>query len=238
MSDNNDPVVNLYQRLPRDEPSALIDARIRKQAKIQLHSSKSRKVVRWFSTAALLMLSLGVVLRIFQETPVQDELMTPDRFDAEPVLMSPAQMIPEERVLEEKPAARKKQQQQIEKLEKSSVINSTRTGVIKQSPNETKTAIDLPAKASTRSMPEVPQGFLLDGMAGSSDASESSLNDKIQYGPEQRQKALNTNWCGEPELANEYNRDIWEQKIKGVLAQQDTFKAACLTQLMNKRFNE
>jgi len=71
--DNDEKISRLYQQIDKAAPSELLDARIRQAARQQVPGKRKSHLLGWLSTAALLVISVGLVLRVMQEAPVEQD---------------------------------------------------------------------------------------------------------------------------------------------------------------------
>jgi len=71
--ENDEKISRLYQQIDKEQPSELLDARIRQAAREQAPGKRKSHLLGWLSTAALLVISIGLVLRVMQEAPVEPD---------------------------------------------------------------------------------------------------------------------------------------------------------------------
>ena len=74
MNHDDEQLSRLYSKLTKAEPSQMVDARIHRAAQKAGNAERKKFFTRWVSVAAVLVLSVGVVLRVVEETPVKQDL--------------------------------------------------------------------------------------------------------------------------------------------------------------------
>lgn len=87
--ENDEKISGLYQQIEKEQPSELLDARIRQAARKHAPVKSKSKMIGWLSTAALLVLSVGLVLRVMQEAPVTQDFVEQSDISQQPSIPAP-----------------------------------------------------------------------------------------------------------------------------------------------------
>jgi len=215
----DDRIAELYQEIPKARPSEILDARIRQEARKQLKTGKSHSL-RWLSVAALMVLSVGVVLRIIEEVPVEQSLeesleimdmeagavlkeegqaaIRADAFGVEDEKMKKAA----EPLMDAAPVARMKRQQMPAAVEPAA------------------TARKAPTAPTAPTAPIAPE-------PGFSGAIQAESVD-VLFLPE--------NYCGMEQLRGVVDKQVLEAIFQKLLDENRLQQAECLKKLMNKNF--
>jgi hypothetical protein len=214
-------VSELYQRIPKAEPSQILDERIKQQARRQLRQGKPITSYRWLSVAALIVLSVGVVLRIIDEVPVEQsleenlEIMEMDAAPVKPVMKEESKAV----IRADGVAV------QAEKMKKAAqpVMNAAPVARMKVQ------QIPVPVESATvAAEPEV---------SGASQAEYDleSLSDSIAR---KEQQFLPENYCGMEELRGVKDIKILQEILDKLLSENRLQQAECLKKLMNRDLPE
>ncbi len=216
--DRDDKISRLYQQMDKASPSALLDARIKKAAHQQVHRSRGIQPLRWLSAAALIVLSVGVVLRVMQEVPVKNDLdetgLSIESMQDEASLPVPRQSTPQikQEVLREKavkPA--EKRQSAPAAVQSMSALKS--------------------ADYAEQALKKYSKDDLVE---------EQDLEDEIRQSaadsvtvPVLKEKMFSVeNWCGQPDLESEKSQQVWLARIAQLNQEKRAEQAQCLEQLM------
>lgn len=214
----DDKITGLYEKMPKASPSEMLDARIRQQARRQLKTGRNYSL-RWLSVAALMVLSVGVVLRIIDEVPVEQsleeslEIMEMD-MDQE---MDAAAIMKEEGTVED------------EKIKKAAKPLTDAAPVARmkrqQIPAAVESAVMAPI-APIRMEPELSGAIQAESAMESS--SDSLTTDEKLYRPE--------NYCGMEQLRGAVDKQVLEAIIQKLLNENRLQQAECVEKLMNQNF--
>lgn len=204
----DDKIAELYQKIPKARPSEILDARIRQEARRQLRHGKTIHSYRWLSVAALIVLSVGVVLRIIDEVPVEQSLEESlEMMDAAPVLKEESKSIirpdsnfAKKRAMDDAPKPRMKVQQ-------------------------------LAAPASRPLSEPVSEAEVSAGIQAEFDT--EAVSDEMTL----MQKAyLPDNYCGMEELRKSYDAEKWKAIVNKLISENQLDQAECLKKLMQEHF--
>jgi len=214
---NSDEKISaLYQKIEKKLPSEMVDARVKKLARDKVGTNnksviKSWSNLRWLSSAAVIVLSVGVILKIVQQEPVsknlsdeiiQQSLIKPmpaktvkDDASMQDSLLerdfAPRVINEEEVFLESEPLEKKETRQLFEKHK--SKLSIRRDEVVKKRFQAKPKAAELPmAPAMMSSEPLMDGATML----------------------EQGKDDLMTNWCGQKDLIDELDKVVWQERIK------------------------
>ena len=214
---NNDEKISaLYQRIEKKLPSEMLDARIKKLARDNVDTNnksvtKSRSNLRWLSLAAVIVLSVGVILKVVQQEPVgknlsddilQQSLISPmpattakdDQEVQGAVLesdLAPAMMNEEEMSFGTVRLEKKENRQLLEKKKLKESVERKKVSKKKAQEKSKKTYLPM-APAIMSSEPLMDETTMLDQGKGD----------------------LMTNWCGQKDLIDELDKVVWQERIK------------------------
>ena len=237
MSHEDEQLSRLYKKLNRHEPSEMIDARIRKEARLhhkKLHSSSSFSWIspQWLSVAAVLVLSVALVLRVVDEVPLQknmDQMLQP----AEEFIES--RSLPDDEKQRESLADRvesdmEKQLKPVEPVEP--VESGGATAPIIQA--EVQTAIEEHRKRTPISSPvSSPVHSPAKLKFYSSDQADGVPNAKTVPKAELKSVKL----CGLKDFSRESDRQQWLERIKQLRAANRIEEADCLQKAFLQEFS-
>jgi len=203
MKDPIDQSINeLYRKIPREQPSGMTDARIKNMARKHILPKPAFRVQnwQWLSVAAVMVLSVGVVLRVIQQEP------SAPAFDE--LLEETASISVQQSSKAEKPRA-----------EKESVgtkaLSSPVQGMMAPSPARL----------------EKKQKFLPMEDAVSP-ANRVAPQAEAMY--QQDKDALAESPCGQHDLQEVEDRQLWQARIEQLYHQGKNDQAQCLEQLMQQ----
>ena len=217
----DEKIKQLYQSMEKDSPSEILDARIKKAARRQVGKSGYQLTMRWVSVAALLVLSVGVVLRVIQESPID----------------KPLEIQLEESAIEALPQADQDMPQQLpQKRQKAKVIEMEAAA-----PELTTPQSSLPA--SPRAV--APS---LGGMAEFSDQADEAApavmskqfmqERKLELKQSQPELFTKEQWCGQSDLEGIEDKQVWLKRLSELQAQDKLLQAECLKQFIAELFGE
>ena len=221
--DSDNRVEQLYQKLHKQEPSTILDARIKHAARQPLKRKSGIMTLRWLSAAALLVLSVGVVLRVVQETPVKQDLdeasvqmEMPERSDMPTVdemqATAPAALAPKA-LSREKSGLSLSEPQRMQEKE----FSATKSQVAEDA---------IPAKAKKE---RVEQEQSIEYKSTVAESVSGYLMD---------QPLLDTgNWCGQADLAQQHDRQVWLNRISRLKMENRLAEAQCVELLMVRYFS-
>jgi hypothetical protein len=207
-------ITELYKQIPRENPSEILDARIKLEARRQLKRGTTIRSYQWMSVAALVVLSVGVVLRVLDEAPVEQSV-------EENIEMLDKAVILKE---EQKSFIRHDSDSMVvpgkmKKAIEPTVGNMASSAVKVQTP----AAAAVPAATTTFSAAmkaDMEREIVADQMA----------KQEVFYHPE--------NMCGINELSGIDDRTTWEKAVEKLRSEKKFGQAECLQKLMKLRLLE
>ena len=222
MSLDDEQLTNLYKKIDKAEPSSMVDARIRRTAQKAGNAERNKLFTRWVSVAAVLVLSVGVVLRVVQETPVKQ--------DFEEQVMSP---LPVEE------AVRSEDKQEVQGL------NETRQKAKEQADlmemETTESLRDDSPESLQSSAPRVLQKKVAPAVAApptdmmlEKDAIEAELAEPAKMGAS-RFSTVAEAWCGQDDLAGVEDRQQWIERMEQLKQLDMMDQVNCIQQLLNQQ---
>ena len=213
--DSDDKITRLYQGMAKASPSALLDARIKKMAHQQMHRGRGIQPLRWLSAAALIVLSVGVVLRVVQEVPVKNDLdeigvsLEPMKDEAEMSMPMPSTL-------------QSKQDSLTGELVAPAEKRQSMPAVIK----------DVAPRKHADYAEESLQRLKKDALQ-QHDAEILQKAPDAMTGPVLKEKTISVeNWCGQADLKSEQNKQIWLERVAQLKQENQAGQAECLEQLM------
>jgi hypothetical protein len=208
----DDKIAGLYQKIPKASPSEMLDARIRQQARRQLKTGRHHSL-RWLSVAALIVLSVGVVLRIIDEVPVQPSLE--DSLDI--MEMDAAAIIKEEAATAD------------DKMKKAA------KPVMDAAPAARMKLQQMPAVAEPAAIAPMAPIAPAATISGASQAESvmESRSDSLTFTDN---LFLPENYCGMEKLRGAVDKQVLEAIIKKLLNENRLQQAECVKKLMNQNF--
>jgi len=208
----DDKIAELYQKIPKASPSEMLDARIRQEARRQLETGRNHSL-RWLSVAALIVLSVGVVLRVIDEVPVQQSLEESlDILDMNTEMdMDATAVMKEEGIVED------------EKMKKAA------EAVMDAAPVARMKLQQMPATAEPAAIvpiaPEIVPKLAPEPKFSGAIQTESVGN---LFLPE--------NYCGMEQLRGAVDKQVLEAIIQKLLNENRLQQAECVKKLMNQNF--
>jgi len=210
----DDKITELYHKTPKARPSEILDARIRQEARRQLRQGRSSGSYRWLSVAALVVLSVGVVLRIIDEVPVEQSLqdnLEIMEMDAAPVLKEESKAVIRADAIEI----------QAEKLKKVEKPAMSAAPVARMKLQKMPEAVE---SATPVSDPE---------FSGASQAEHDMERLSDSLAP-QEQQFLPENYCGMEQLRGITDKQLLQEILEKLLSENKLQQAECLKKLMNQ----
>ncbi|NNJ92216.1 MAG: hypothetical protein HKP55_11110 [Gammaproteobacteria bacterium] len=211
----DDKIAELYQKIPKARPSEILDARIRQEARRQPRQGRSLTPYRWFSVAALIVLSVGVVLRIIDEVPVEQSLqenLELMEMDAAPVIKEESKAVMRADGVTVQAEKMKKAAQPAAPLARMKVQQVP-------APVESSTVASKPEFTGT-SQAEYDMESLSDTLA----------RKEAQFLPE--------NYCGMEQLRGVTDKQLLQEVLDQLLSEKQLQQAECLKKLMNRGLSE
>ena len=210
----DDKISGLYHKISKARPSQMLDARIRQEARRQLRQGRSPGSYRWLSVAALLVLSVGVVLRIIDEVPVEQSLQD----NLEIMEMDAAPVLKEENKAVIRADAIEIQAEKLKKVEKPAMSAAP------------------VARMKLQKMPEAVESATLASDPEFSDASQAEydmerLSDSLVP---HEQQFLPENYCGMEQLRGVTDKQLLQEILEKLLSENKLQQAECLKKLMNQ----
>jgi hypothetical protein len=234
MSDTEDKhISDLYSQMNRQQPSEMVDARIRHMARQQLDQQLAAQKTpvrstshrwQWLSVAAVMVLSVGVVLRVFEQSP--DVTVLDDAADSE---MAPA----------------------LESIVKPAIMDKYRVA---------EPVLSVEAQKSKRSLPSAPvaeqafggqavmprqkasdyeSGMLVPERELSADsAAKHNLMETLSHAEKKEQASDEALQCADEVLLASRDLQVWLERIKALRADGNEEQARCLEMLMEQVFAE
>lgn len=209
INESDDRLTQLYQQLEKAAPSEMLDARIKKAAHGKMRTRKQTVAVRWLSVAAVIVLSVGVVLRVVQEQPVEqdlrnklDEVQTSESdavFEAEKSMMD---MLPEK-------AGMTKDKRPEQKVQQAAVVQR----------NKVQKSRDVMGAMA----PEIKKQELLDIQSSEMKLAKPAASAIV-------------NWCGQDDLADSKDRLKWDERLELLKLENRLEQVECLQTLMQEMF--
>ena len=218
----DDRITELYQKIPKARPSEIMDARIRQEARRQVKHGRTIHSYRWLSVAALVVLSVGVVLRIINEVPVEQPLEeSVDMMDATPVLKE------ESRAIIKSDIGFSVQEQKVKKAAKPALGVASEPRMKAQKMTEPSTPLPSVATPSA----QVSEADFSTGIQSEFDQ-ETARREMSQM----QKEYLPENFCGMEELREIEDPEQWNAVVDKLIFTKQLDQAECLKKLMLERF--
>ena len=211
---HDEQLSKLYRRMRQQEPSALLDARIRKQARRELR----RHYWPPIAAAAVLVLGITLALRLFDAGNLSPELQAPRQSADTPSSETAADVQPGSSV----PAAARLEGELAAPAAAESAMQRFQATRAQKSEQRLAPAPDRVPAPALGTVP-APAGM------------------RESLAPRAARAKHQAEWeapCGQPDLLNNPDRQAWQQRIGELRDRGQTQVAECLVQQFAERFGD
>ena len=249
MNHDDEQLSRLYQQISKAEPSKMVDARIHRTAQQTGVAKRRSRLTRLLSVAAVLVLSVGVVLRVVEETPVkqdfEEQIMTSEPTADQSMSMQrqasngldDAMMQSEKEAMDgifekETKASRVITDEQSGNLQIESLSKQKPEQQPRQKSVQKKVA---PAAAAPIPAPETEPQHAADAVGLSSNEAREAVLSESDIAVEAGFTALSESWCGQDDLVGVNDRQLWLARLEQLKQLKQFEKVTCIENLLDQQ---